>query len=153
MNILNHKKITNEVVKNFYSKKNKMSQWQVADYDKLTSLVMFNDYSIFRVFKDEFLIKENKDGVKPDSIKKFFDIDLNDYKKAEIIEVKKKYNQDTKKFYTCFDNEVWINDDMLKYLDAKQSYSFWYKSRKDPVFITTQKDYKIAMICPVNIKE
>lgn len=152
MNILNHKKITNEMVKNFYAKKNKFEAWQVADYDKLTSLVMFNPHSIYRVFKDEFLIRENKEGIKADSIKKFFDIDLSEYKKAEVIEVKKKYDENNKKFYTCIDNKVWINDDTLKYLDSKQQYSFWYKSKKEPIFITTLKDFKVALICPVNIK-
>lgn len=150
MNILDHKKITNALVKNFYAKKDKFSGWQVADYDNSTNLVMFNPYSIYRVFKDEFLIQSNKDGIKVDSIKKFFDADLSEYKKAETVEIKKMYNN--KRFYTCFDNKVWIDDDALKYLDAKQQYSFYYKSKKDPIFITTLKNYKVAMVCPVNIQ-
>ena len=152
MNILNHKKIANEVVKNFYTKKDKFNQWQVTDYDKLTSLVMFNAHSIYRVFKDDFLIRENKDGIKTDTIKKFFDADLNEYKKAENVELKKRYDTKSKKFYTCIDDEVWIDDDTLKYLDAKQEYQFWYKSKKEPIFITTLKDYKVALICPVHIQ-
>lgn len=152
MNILNHKKIANEMVKNFYAKKDKFSQWQVVDYDKITNLVMFNCYSIYRVFKDDFLIKSNEEGIKEMSIKKFFDTDLSGYQKAEDVEVKKMYDSNNKKFYTCFDDKVWINDDALKYLDTKQQYQYWYKSKKEPIFITTQKDFKIAMVCPVNIK-
>ena len=152
MNILNHKKITNEIVKNFYTKKDKFNQWQVADYDKLTSLVMFNKHSIYRVFKDDFLIRKNKDGIKTDTIKKFFGADLNEYKKAENVETKKRYDTKSKKFYTCIDDEIWIDDDTLKYLDTKQEYQFWYKSKKEPIFITTLKDFKVALICPVHIQ-
>lgn len=152
MDILNHKKIANEIVKNFYAKKDKFSQWQVVDYDKLTNLVMFNAHSIYRVFKDEFLITSNKDGIKENNIKKFFDADLSEYQKAENIEVKKMYNPNNKKFYTCLDGEVWIDDDTLKYLDTKQQYQYWYKSKREPIFITTLKDFKIAMVCPVNIQ-
>ena len=140
------------MVKNFYAKRDKMFKWQVADYDNQTQLAMFNNYSIFRVFKEEFLIKENSQGVKADALKKYFDADLNEYKKAEIIETKKKYDQSTKTFYTCFDNEVWINDKMLDYLDSKQSYSFYYKSKREPIFVTL-RDYKVAMILPVNTQD
>lgn len=150
MNILDHKKIASKLVKNFYAKRDRFTQWQVVDYDKLTNLVMFNCYSIYRVFKDDFLIRSH--GIKENSIKNFFDADLSEYKKAEDIEVKKMYNQNNKKFYTCLDGEVWINDDALKYLDVKQQYQYWYKSKKEPTFITIQNDFKVAMVYPVNIQ-
>jgi phage anti-repressor protein len=152
-NIVNAKKISQELVKNFYSKKDKMSNWNVIDYEKISKLVMFNSYSIFRVFKDDILIGANEHGVKDDTLKEFFNTDLSEYKKAEVVEIKKKYDANNKKFYTCFDGKVWINDDMLKYLDSKQQYQYWYKSRKEPIFITTNNDFKVAMICPVNIRE
>jgi len=152
-NIVNHKKIAGEMVKNFYSKKDKMQSWNVVDYDNLSKLVIFNGYSIFRVFKEDFLIAENKHGFKPDGLKKCFDENLNEYKKATKIEIKKKYDEANKKFYTCFDDTVYIDDDTLKYLDAKQEYKFWYKAKKAPIFVTTTNDFKVAMILPVNIRE
>lgn len=79
MNILNHKKIATEIVKNFYAKKNKFSQWQVTDYDNLTNLVMINAHSIYRVFKDDFLIKSNKNGISRSFLT---------YKKAEDVWLK-----------------------------------------------------------------
>lgn len=148
MNILNYKKITNEMVK-----KDKFVAWQVADYDKLTSLVMFDLHSIYRVFKKDFLlIKENERGIKKETLKKIFNVNLSEYKKAEVIEIKKMQGQTNKKNYTCLDNEVWINNDRLKYIDKKQKYQFWYKSKKEPIFITTVDNFKVALICPVNIK-
>lgn len=149
-NVVNHKKIAQELVKNFYSKR-QFNAWNACDYDNLTKLVIFNGYSIFRVFKEDFLIEKNEHGFKPDGLKKCFDADLSEYKKAERIE--KKYDQNNKKFYTCFDDEVWIDDDILKYLDSKQDYQYLYKGKKAPVFVTTGNDFKVAMICPVNIQD
>lgn len=151
-NIVNHKKIAQELVKNFYSKR-QFNAWNVVDYDDLTKLVIFNGHSILRVFKKDFLIKENKHGFRKEALIKCFDADLSEYKKAERIEIKKKYDQNNKKFYTCFDDEAWIDDDMLKYLDSKQDYQYWHKGKKAPVFITTGNDFKVAMILPVNIRD
>lgn len=151
-NIVNHKKIAQELVKNFYSKR-QFNAWNACDYDNLTKLVIFNGHSIFKVFKKDFLIKENKHGFRKEALIKCFDADLNEYKKAERIEIKKKYDQNNKKFYTCFDDEVWIDDNMLKYLDSKQDYQYWYKGKKAPVFVTTGNDFKVAMILPVNIQD
>lgn len=151
-NIVNHKKIAQELVKNFYSKR-QFNAWNVCDYDNISELVIFNGYSIFRVFKEEFLIGENEHGFKIDALKKCFDEGLSEYRKATNIEIKKKYSPSDKKFYTCFDDTVWIDDDMLKYLDAKQNYQYWYKSKKAPIFVTTTDDFKVAMILPVNIQD
>jgi hypothetical protein len=151
-NIVNHKKIAQELVKNFYSKR-QFQAWNVVDYDDLTKLVIFNGYSILRVFKEDFLIAENKYGFKPEELKKCFDEDLSGYKKATNIEIKKKYDEANKKFYTCFDGEVYIDDDMLKYLDSKQEYKYWYKAKKAPIFVTTTNDFKVAMILPVNVSD
>jgi hypothetical protein len=151
-NIVNSKKISQELVKNFYSKR-QFKMWNVCDYDNISNLVIFNGHSIYRVFKRDFLIRENEHGFKPEALKKCFNEDLSGYKKATKIEVKKKYDANNKKFYTCFDDTVYVDDDTLKYLDAKQEYQYWYKEKKAPIFITTSNDYKIAMILPVNVSD
>jgi hypothetical protein len=151
-NIVNHKKIAQELVKNFYSK-HPFQMWNVVEYDDLTKLVIFNGHSILRVFKQDFLIGKNEYGFRPEALKKCFDEDLREYKKAEKIEVKKRYDEVNKKFYTCFDDTIYIDDDMLKYLDAKQEYKFWYKAKKAPIFVTTTNDFKVAMILPVNVSD
>jgi hypothetical protein len=151
-NIVNSKKISQELVKNFYSKR-QFQMWNVCDYDNISKLVIFNSHSIYRVFKRDFIIQENEHGFKKEALEKCFNADLSEYKKATKIEVNKKYDEVNKKFYTCFDGEVYIDNDTLKYLDTKQEYQYWYKEKKAPVFITTGNDYKIAMILPVNVRE
>jgi hypothetical protein len=151
-NIVNHKKIAQELVKNFYAKR-QFHAWNVVEYDNLTKLVIFNGHSIYRVFKEDFLIGKNERGFKPEGLKKCFDEDLSGYKKAEKIEINKKYDEVNKKFYTCFDGEVYIDNDTLKYLDAKQEYQYWYKAKKAPIFVTTGNDFKVAMILPVNVSD
>jgi hypothetical protein len=100
-NIVNSKKISQELVKNFYSKR-QFQMWNVVDYDNISKLVIFNGHSIYRVFKRDFIIQENEHGFKKEALEKCFNADLSEYKKATKIEVNKKYDEVNKKFYTCF---------------------------------------------------
>ena len=152
MDFVNSKKIMSELVKNFYAK-NKFQPWNVCDYDNISKLVIFNGHSIFRVFKDNFLpIAENEVGFKKDVLMKAFNIDLTDYKKSEKIEVNAKYDDVHKKFFDCLDDKIYFDNDLLKYLDKKQKYDFYYKAEKQPIFVKCG-DYTVAMILPVNIRK
>lgn len=150
MDIMNSKKIMSELVKNFYAK-NKFQPWNVCDYDNISKLVIFNGHSIFRVFKDNLLpIAENEVGFKKDVLMKAFNVDLTDYKKAEKIEVNAKYDDVYKKFFDCLDDTIYFDNDLLKYFDKKQKYDFYYKAKKQPIFVKCN-DYTVAMILPINI--
>lgn len=151
MDIMNSKKIMSELIKNFYAK-NTFQPWNVCDYDNISKLVIFNGYSIFRVFKDNFLpIAENKVGIRKDVLMKAFNVDLTDYKKAKKIEVNAKYDDVYKKFFDCLDDTIYFDNDLLKYFDKKQKYDFYYKAEKQPIFVKCN-DYTVAMILPVNVK-
>lgn len=148
MDIVNSKKIMSELIKNFYAK-NKFQPWNVCDYDNISKLVIFNEHSIFRVFKENFLpIAENETGFKKDTLIKVFNTDLTDYKKSEKIEINAKYVN--KKFFNCLDDKIYFDNDLLKYLDKKQKYDFYYKAERQPIFVKC-KDYIVAIILPVNI--
>lgn len=148
---MNSKKIMSELVKNFYAK-NKFQPWNVCDYDETSRLVIFNGYSIFRVFKDNFLpITENEVGFKKDALIKAFNTDLADYKKAEKLEINAKYDQANKKFFNCLDGTIYFDNDLLKYFDKKQKYDFYYKAERQPIFVKCN-NYTVAMILPVNVK-
>lgn len=152
MDIMNSKKIMSELVKNFYAK-NKFQPWNVCDYDYISKLVIFNDYSIFRIFKENFLpITENEAGLKKDALIKAFNTDLTDYKKAEKIEVNAKYDNVNKKFFNRLDNTIYFDNDLLKYFDKKQKYDFYYKAEKQPIFVKCN-DYTVAMILPANVQD
>lgn len=151
MDIVNSKKIMSELIKNFYAK-NKFQPWNVCDYDNISKLVIFNGHSIFRVFKENFLpIAENETGFKKDTLIKVFNTDLTDYKKSEKIEINAKYDDVNKNFFNCLDDKIYFDNDLLKYLDKKQKYDFYYKAEKQPIFVKCN-DYIVAMILPVNIK-
>lgn len=149
---MNSKKIMSELTKNFYAK-NKFQPWNVCDYDNNSKLVIFNGYSMFRVLKENFLpITENEVGLKKDTLIKAFNTDLADYKKAEKIEINAKYDTANKKFFNCLDDTIYFDNDLLKYFDKKQKYDFYYKAKKQPIFVKC-KDYTVAMILPVNIQD
>lgn len=149
---MNSKKIMSELTKNFYAK-NKFHDWNVCDYDNISKLVMFNRYSIFRVLKENFLpIAENEAGFKKDTLIKVFNTDLADYKKAEKIEINAKYDAVNKKSFNCLDDTIYFDNDLLKYFDKKQKYDFYYKAKKQPIFVKC-KDYTVAMILPVNVQD
>lgn len=152
MDIMNSKKIMSELTKNFYTK-NKFHPWNVCDYDNISKLVIFNGYSIFRVFKENFLpIAENEEGFKKDTLIKVFNTDLTDYKKAENIEINAKYDNVNKKFFNCLDDTIYFDNDLLKYFDKKQKYDFYYKAKNQPIFVKCN-DYTVAMILPVNVRD
>lgn len=152
MDIMNSKKIMSELTKNFYAK-NKFQLWNVCDYDNISKLVIFNGHSIFRVLKENFLpIAENEAGFKKDALIKAFNTDLADYKKAEKIEINAKYDTANKKFFNCLDDTIYFDNDLLKYFDKKQKYDFYYKAKKQPIFVK-RNDYIVAMILPVNIQD
>lgn len=152
MDIVNSKKIMSELVKNFYAK-NKFQLWNVCDYDNISKLVIFNGHSIFRVLKENFLpIAENETGFKKDTLIKVFNTDLTDYKKSEKIEINAKYDDANKKFFNCLDGKIYFDNDLLKYLDKKQKYDFYYKAEKQPIFVKCN-GYIVAMILPININQ
>lgn len=150
MDIVNSKKIMSELVKNFYSKR-KFHAWNVCDYDDVSKLVIFNNYSIFRVFNESFLpITDNEVGLKRDALIKAFNTDLTDYKKAKKIKINAEYDNVNKKFFNCLDDMVYFDNDLLKYFNKKQKYDFYYKDKAQPIFVKC-KDYIVAMILPVNV--
>ena len=152
--MVNSKKIMSDLVKNFYKKRDKFEPWQVAKYDSTSLLVLLNGYSIFRVLKDEILpIRENERGIKGENIRKMFDADIpEDYKKAENVEINKMYIPTTKKFYNCLDDVCYFDNDLMKYLDNKTDYAFYYRDAKSPFYIIAGRDYKVALVLPVKIK-
>ena len=82
---------------------------------------------------------------------KAFNTDLADYKKAEKIEINAKYDTVNKKFFNCLDDAIYFDNDLLKYFDKKQKYDFYYKAKKQPIFVK-YNDYTVAMIAPVSIQ-
>lgn len=151
--MMNNKKIMNELVKNFYKKRDRFEAWQITEYDDVSKLVLLNGYSIFRVFKDEILpIGENERGIKGENIKKMFNTDLSGYKKAENLEINKMYIPTSKKFYNCLDDVCYFDNDLMQYLDNKIDYAFYYKDAKSPIYVTTGHDYRVAIILPVKVK-
>ena len=62
------------------------------------------------------------------------------------------YIPTTKKFYNCLDDVCYFDNDLMKYLDNKTDYAFYYRDAKSPIYVTTGQDYKVALILPVKVK-